>query len=209
MPDDGTLVVGLTGGIGSGKSTVARLLGEHGAEVIDADQIARELVRPGSRALAAIGQRFGDRFIDEHGALRRKELGALVFADETALAALNALMHPAIVAVIESRLLSAAAGRIPVALIDAALLVELDLHRRCDQVIAVRADEERRIVRIAARDGLSAASVRARMAAQISDRQRVAVADHVIDNDGDLAELERAVATLWGRLEGGDGRSRA
>ena len=200
-------VVGLTGGIGSGKSTVARLLAERGAEVVDADAIARELVQAGMPALAAIEERFGGQFIDDDGALRRQELGAHVFGDRASLTALNDLMHPSIVATVKSRVLGARLTQAPVVVIDAALLVELHMHRDCDQVIVVCADAAARVTRIATRDGLSADRVQARISAQISDRERLAVADHVIDNDGDLTELERQVATLWHRLESHHGLS--
>ncbi len=203
-----TLIVGLTGGIGSGKSTVARMLAKLGAEVIDADAIARELVRPGTPILAAIGRRFGPQFIDDSGALRRKELGALVFADRAALSALNEMTHPAIMSTIEARVTVARLAEAPVVAIDAALLIELNVHKRCDQLIVVRADASVRVSRIVARDGLPAERARARIAAQISDEARLALADHVIDNDGDLTELERSVVDVWRRLGGRDGRIR-
>lgn len=192
-----TLVVGLTGGIGSGKSTVSRLLSAQGAVVADADQIARELVEPGTPGLAAIVARFGREMLDSAGRLLRQELGRAVFADPTALSALNAILHPAIVAEIEARGTAAKLAGDPVFVIDAALLVEFGLHRRCDVVWVVTSDLERRVARVATRDGLDASRVRARIAAQATDEQRLKVADSVIDNRGDLAELERRVLDLW------------
>ena len=195
-----TLVVGLTGGIGSGKSTVSIMLARLGATVLDADQLARELVEPGTPGLAAIAARFGDAMLDAAGRLRRQELGRMVFADPDALNDLNQLLHPAIVAEIEARVTAAKVAGDAVVVIDAALLVEFGLQRRCDVVVVVHCDVETRIARVVARDGLAEGRVRGRVDAQATDAQRLLEADLVIDNQGDLTELERQVGDVWTRL---------
>lgn len=198
-----TLVLGLTGGIGSGKTVVAGLLAAHGAAVIDADLVAREVVEPGSEGLAAVVSRFGAEALDDQGALRRKWLGALVFSDPAALAELNALLHPRILEVIEVRLAEHRARGVPVVVLDAALLAELGLARLCDEVLVVTAPLASRLERVAARDGLDLAQVRARVQAQATDQQRLGLASRVIDNLGGLDELGRRVDELWGELMAG------
>ncbi len=189
--------VGLTGGIGSGKSTVARLLAEHGALVIDADRIAREVVESGQPALAEIAQRFGDDVIAPDGRLDRGALAAIVFADTAALSDLNAITHPRI-AQRTAELISAAPDDAMV-VYDMPLLVENDLAEGWDVVVVVEADRDVRIHRLIER-GLDEADIEARMNRQATDEQRRAVADIVIDNSGDLRILEQAVDGAWSQI---------
>ncbi len=189
--------VGLTGGIGSGKSTVARLLAEHGALVIDADHIAREVVEPGQPALTEIAERFGPDVITTDGSLDRAALAAIVFADAVALADLNAITHPRIAA--RTAQLIDAAPDDAVVVYDMPLLVENDLAEGWDHVIVVEADREVRVRRLIER-GLDEADIEARMSRQASDEQRRAVADVVIDNSGDLDSLRAQVDHTWPHL---------
>lgn len=198
-----TLVVGLTGGIASGKTYVAGALAERGAVWIDADRIAREVVEPGTPALEAIAERFGADLLDDSGALRRKALGAIVFADADALRALEAIVHPAIRAEIRRRIADAQHAGRAVALVDAALLCEMGLDREVDRVVALFTPHEVRIARIAARDGLGPDAAAARIAAQAPDAVLRARADRAIDNDGSLAKLDAAIDALWAWLLAG------
>ena len=194
---EGMIRVGLTGGIGSGKSTVARLLAEHGALVIDADQIAREVVEPGQPALTEVAERFGPDVITTDGSLDRAALAAIVFADAVALADLNAITHPRIAA--RTAQLIDAAPDDAVVVYDMPLLVENDLAEGWDHVIVVEADREVRVRRLIER-GLDEADIEARMSRQASDEQRRAVADVVIDNSGDLDSLRAQVDHTWPHL---------
>jgi dephospho-CoA kinase len=189
--------VGLTGGIGSGKSTVARLLAEHGAIVIDADRIAREIVEPGQPALTEIEQRFGDDVIAPDGRLDRGALAAIVFSDTAALSELNAITHPRIAQ--RTAELIDAAPEDAVVVYDMPLLVENDLAEGWDVVVVVEADRDVRIRRLIER-GLDEADIEARMNRQATDEQRRAVADVVVDNSGDLRMLEKAVDGAWSQI---------
>lgn len=189
--------VGLTGGIGSGKSTVARLLAEHGALVIDADRIAREVVEPGQPALAEIARRFGDDVIAPDGRLDRGALAAIVFADTAALSDLNEITHPRI-AQRTAELIDAAPDD-AVVVYDMPLLVENDLADSWDVVIVVEADRDVRVSRLIQR-GLDEADIEARMNRQATDEQRRAVADIVLDNSGDLRMLEQTVDGAWSQI---------
>ncbi len=197
----GTRVVGLTGGIGADKSEVARLLLAKGADWIDADAIARDIVAPGSPALDAIVAAFGSHLLDAGGALRRKALGAIVFADKAALRRLEALTHPAIRARIAERVAAARAAGRGLVVIDAALLLELQLDRAVDLVVGVVAPESVRVRRVQERDGLDAAAVQARIANQAGESALRARADVLIDNAGDRASLSDQVDALWPRLQ--------
>ncbi len=196
-------VIGLTGGIGSGKSAVARMLGELGAPVIDADLIAREVVEPGEPALAEIARAFGSGVLDERGALDRKKLGALVFADETRRRTLNGILHPRIGARTQERLASLRESGAPVAIYEAALLVENKIHLGMDGLIVVAADEARQRERVAARDALSPDEVDARLRAQAPLDEKLRAATWVIDNNGSLDETRRQVEALWAELRRG------
>ncbi len=189
--------VGLTGGVGSGKSTVARMLGERGAVVVDADAIAREVVEPGTPGFDAVVARFGADVVGPDGSLDRPALARIVFADEQARTALNGIVHPRVgerVAELE------AAAPVGAAIVyDVPLLVENDMAAGFDLVVVVTAAPELRVARLAGR-GMSEADARSRMAAQASDEQRRAVADEVIENDGDLTALSAAVERVWARI---------
>ena len=195
----GTAVrVGLTWGIGSGKSTVSALLREHGAVVIDYDLIAREVVEPGSPALAAIAQRFGTGVLADDGSLDRPALGAIVFAEESARRDLEAITHPAIRELAVRR--EAEAGPDAVVVHDNPLLVEMGAHADCDVVVVVDVPVQVQVDRLVRDRGMSTAEAQARIGAQASRDDRAAVADVVIDNSGSLEDLTAAVRDLWQEL---------
>ena len=187
-------MIGLTGGIGSGKSTVAALLAAHGARVVDADRIAREVVEPGTPGLAAVAAEFGERVLTPAGALDRPALAALVFGDPAARARLDALVHPLVRA--RAAELVAAAPADAVVVQDVPLLVETGQTGSFDLVLVVEADVETRVARLVDR-GLTAEDARARIASQATDEQRRAVADVVLRNDGDRAALATQVDHFW------------
>jgi dephospho-CoA kinase len=194
-------VVGLTGGIGSGKSTVARLLAGLGAHVIDADKIGHEVYRPGAEAYAAVVDAFGRGVVAPDGTIDRRALGAIVFADPAALARLNALVHPAIAREIQRRIAAAReAGDTPV-VVEAAIMIEAG-WRFFDRVWAVIAPREDAIARVVAERGLTAGQVEQRMRTQASDEERRRVADLVIENDGTLDALRARVEAAWRTLRG-------
>ncbi len=188
-------IVGLTGGIASGKSTVARMLAERGVPVIDADAIAREVVEPGMPALAAIAARWPEVVRD--GVLDRQALGAVVFRDPAERAALEAIVHPAIRAEVEKRLEALRACGEPIAVYEAALLVEAGLDEEMDALVVVALPEEEQLRRVVARDGISEEAARARLASQAPLAEKLRRADFVIDNSGDRATLRRRVDEVW------------
>lgn len=191
------LSIGLTGGIGSGKSAVARLLAAHGAVIVDADAIAREVVAPGTPGLAAVVAEFGVGVLAPDQSLDRPVLAALVFDDDAARRRLNAIVHPLVGArALELAAVAEAADPRAVIVHDVPLLVENGLAAAYDLVLVVEAPERLRLARLAAR-GLSEEDARARMAAQADDVARRAVADAVIVNDGTLDDLATAVAQIW------------
>jgi dephospho-CoA kinase len=192
------LTVGLTGGIGSGKSAVARMLAERGAVVVDADLLAREALDPGTPGLAAVVEEFGPGVLHPDGTLDRPALGRLVFADDARRAALEAIVHPYVGR--RSAELRAAAPRDAVVVHDVPLLVENHLEAGYDLVVVVEAAEAVRLARLADSREMSAEEARSRMAAQATDDQRRAVADVVLANDGDLDALAGQVDSLWDRL---------
>jgi dephospho-CoA kinase len=190
------LRVGLSGGIGSGKSTVARALAERGAIVIDADAIAREVVEPGQPGLDAVVERFGPEVLDGSGRLDRPKLAALVFEDAAARADLNGIVHPLVAAETLRRM--AAAPPDSVVVIDVPLLAEA-ARSGYDVVVIVEAPEDVRVERLVGR-GMSAEDARRRMAAQASDEDRRKVADVVLDNSGAEDDLRRQIESLWAQL---------
>ncbi|MGI5527557.1 dephospho-CoA kinase [Streptomyces syringium] len=192
------LKVGLTGGIGSGKSEVSRLLAAYGAVIVDADRIAREVVEPGTPGLAAVVAEFGPGVLTADGALDRPKLGAIVFADTGRLTALNAIVHPLVRA--RSAEIEAAAAPDAVVVHDVPLLAENGLAPLYDLVIVIDAAEETRLDRLVRLRGMTREEARARMAAQATREERLAVADLVIDNDGPLEALEAQVAKAWADL---------
>lgn len=190
------LRVGLTGGIGSGKSTVARRLAARGAVLVDSDVLAREVVAPGTDGLAAVADAFGDDVLDASGALDRSALAAVVFADPAARDRLNAIVHPR-VRDLSARLVAAAPAD-AVVVQDVPLLVESGMAPFFPLVVVVHADAEERVPRLVRR-GMPEADARARIAAQASDEARRAAADVWLDNSGPERDLEQAVDALWER----------
>ncbi|MFE4305752.1 dephospho-CoA kinase [Streptomyces sp. NPDC056891] len=193
------LKVGLTGGIGAGKSEVSRLLVSYGAVLIDADRIAREVVEPGTPGLAAVVEAFGEDVLTVEGTLDRPKLGSIVFADAGRLAALNAIVHPLVGA--RSAELESRAGTGDVVVHDVPLLAENGLAPLYDLVVVVDASPETRLDRLVRLRGMAESEARARMSAQATRAQRLAVADLVIDNDGPLDALEPQVRKVWDELE--------
>ena len=193
--------IGLTGGIGSGKSTVAQLLASHGAAIFDTDAIAREISSPGGAAIAPLREAFGAALIDANGALDRAAMRGLAFTDATARRRLEAILHPLIGAEVERR---AAVSRAAVQVFDVPLLVESGRWRaRVDRVLVVDCSEASQVDRVVARSGWSADAVRAVLAQQATRAARRASADAVLYNEAiPLAELARQVASLWGHWQG-------
>jgi dephospho-CoA kinase len=196
------LRVGLTGGLASGKSTVAAFFRELGAFHVDADRIAHELLAPGGAAERDVIGRFGARILGADGAIDRKALAAIVFTDPRALADLNALVHPRVRAEISRRIAENESGAspAPVALVDAALLVENGIHHDLDALVVVSCNEETQIARAVARGGLTAGEAAARVGAQAPLAQKLAAADFVIDNEGATHETKRQVRGVWDEL---------
>jgi dephospho-CoA kinase len=188
-------MVGLSGGIGAGKSVVAERLAELGAVVIDADRLAREVVRPGTDGLAEVVAAFGTGVLGPDGALDRPALGRLVFADDEARRRLEGIIHPRVRA--RTAELVAAAPPDAVVVNDVPLLVEAGLAAGYEIVIMVIADEETRVRRLLATRGMTEAEARSRIRAQATDDQRREVADVVIENDGTVAELRDKVDAVW------------
>lgn len=196
----GFAIVGLTGGIGSGKSTVARMFADLGVPIVDADQVAREVVEPGSDGLKAVVAAFGEDVLDPDGRLDRAKLGERVFGDEAARKRLEGILHPRIAARSMERLMALSKEGHAYALYEAALLVENGSHRMMGALIVVAADEARQIARVRARDGLDEDAARARIASQLPLADKVAVADYVVHNDGSIEETRRRVEEVHREL---------
>jgi dephospho-CoA kinase len=192
------LRVGLTGGIGSGKSEVSRRLAAQGAVIIDADLIAREVVAPGTEGLAEVERAFGGDVLGPDGALDRGRLGDIVFADQQRLATLNAIVHPRVGA--RMRELEDAAGPGAVVVHDVPLIAENGLAGAYDLVVVVDAPPRVQLDRLVRLRGMTPEQAAARMAAQASREDRLAIAGMVVDNSGSLAELDRQVGELWAEL---------
>lgn len=194
-------LIGLTGGIASGKSTIARRLAEHGAVVVDADRIAREVVEPGTPALAQIAETFGPGVIAADGSLDRPALGAIIFADEDARLRLNAITHPAVLATSTERFRAAGeADPDAVVVYDVPLLVESANAYPFDLVVVAHASAATRIRRLMELRGTDEAEARRRVGSQATDEERLAVADVVIDTDGTLEQTLAQTDLLWERL---------
>ncbi|MFG2599699.1 dephospho-CoA kinase [Streptomyces sp. NPDC048462] len=192
------LKVGLTGGIGAGKSEVSALLVGLGAVLVDADRIAREVVEPGTPGLAAVVEAFGTGILAPDGTLDRPKLGAVVFSDAERLAALNAIVHPLVGA--RSAELERAARPGSVVVHDVPLLTENGLAPLYDLVVVVDAGPATQLDRLVRLRGMTEADARARMAAQATREERLAVADLVIDNDGPVEALAPQVREVWSEL---------
>ncbi|PVW06795.1 dephospho-CoA kinase [Microbacterium sp. Gd 4-13] len=194
-------LIALTGGIASGKSTVASRLAAHGAVVVDADAVVRDVQSPGSPVLREIEDAFGERMLRSDGTLDRAALGAVVFGDPGRLAQLNAIVHPAVREESQRRFREAAAAD-PRAVVvyDVPLLAETRASDPWDLVVVAHAPVEVRVSRLREHRGMSEADARARIAAQASDAERLRLADVVIDTDGPLAQTEAQADELWKRL---------
>lgn len=196
-------IVGLTGGIGSGQSTVARLLAERGARIIDADQLAREVVAPGTDALAEIRVRFGDAVIAPDGSLDRRALAAIVFTDDDARADLETITHPRITETARRRMEEAREAGVEVVVYEAALLVEKGLHHGMDALIVVAARPENQAARLVDREGWTETEAWDRIRTQLPLERKLEAADYVVYNDGTLEETTRQVDEIWRRLRHG------
>jgi len=195
------LRVGLTGGISSGKTTVAGFMAEMGAFVLDADRIAHELMAAGGTAHAEVAERFGEEILNTAGDIDRRALGARVFRDAHARAALNAIVHPKVLAEIERRVdRYLVAGHSDVVVVDAALLVETGSHARFHRLVVVRCSRDAQLQRLMARSGLSAEEALARIESQSDLESKLAVADYVIDTDTTLRETRRETEQVYQRL---------
>ncbi|MCM3656985.1 dephospho-CoA kinase [Agromyces mediolanus] len=194
-------LIGLTGGIASGKSTVARRLYEHGAVHLDADQLARKVVEPGTPALAAIAETFGEGVLRADGSLDRERLGGIVFGDDAARAKLNAIVHPA-VRELSGRLIAKAEAENPDAVVvyDVPLLVEANVDHPFDLVVVTDAPKRTQVKRLVEQRGLDPLQAEARVDAQIDRDARLKVADVVIDTDGSLGHTMSQADALWSRV---------
>lgn len=190
-------MIGLTGGIGSGKSSVSRVLAELGATIIDADRITHELERRGAPIWRAIMASFGWSVLLSDGRLDRKKLGHRVFSDEADRGRLNAIVHPAVQSEIRRRIAQADQSGVQTVVLDVPLLIEGGLYRMVDQVWVVYADPEQQVGRIQTRDKVGEAAAWQRIRAQMPLADKLAYADTVIDNRGEISALEEVVRNLW------------
>lgn len=188
-----TRILGLTGGIASGKSTASARFAELGVPIVDADKLAREVVEKGTDGLAEIVKVFGTDVLDAEGALDRKKLGAIVFDDADLRRRLEQITHPRIAALSMQRMAAIATSGAPYGLYEAALLVEKGTHRAMNGLVVVAASPEVQLARVMKRDGLDEAAARARLAAQMPLEEKIAAATWVIWNDGDLDALRARV----------------
>ena len=194
-------VLGLTGGIGCGKSTVSGHLATLGARILDGDRVAREVVQPGELGLARIVARFGTEMLLPDGQLDRPRLGQLVFADDAARLDLNRLLHPLILDRLRTGVRQARQDAVAVCVLDVPLLLEMaGLAAECDAVWTVECAPSTQLSRLVARNGLTQEAAAARVAAQWSAERRIAAAMAVLDNNGTLAELHSRIAHLWQQL---------
>ncbi len=193
--------IGLTGNIACGKSTVAKLMEELGAVVIDADKVAHELMLPGTPVYERVVSRFGSSIVGPHQEIDRARLGAIVFTDPSALADLDALVHPAVIQRVED-MVSSAGAEAPAVVVEAVKLIEAGMHRGCQSVWVVLCSPEVQIRRLMETRGLSKAQARTRLAAQGSAEDKLRWADVVICNDGSMADLQRQVEVAWHRTIG-------
>ncbi len=194
------LVLGLTGGIATGKTTVANLLHDKGALIIDADQVSRDLMVPGSSVFQQLVERFGPGFLTEQGELDRTALGAHVFGNPEALQALNGITHPAIWEELKRRV-EAGRSTHEVVVLMAPLLIEHDHQHAVDQVWLITVPDDVQVGRLQARNGLTKDEARARLAAQLPTAAKLKHAHVVIDNGGTLEETRRQIDEAWSGLE--------
>ena len=194
-------VIAITGGVGAGKSSVASLFADLGANALSADVAAREVLEPGSKALDTVIREFGRDFLQPDGSLDRKKMAALVFSKSEARLRLEAITHPAIREVIRKRISSILDGAPDaVIVVEVPLLYETGIESGYDAVIAVVSSKENQVSRLAARDGLSAAEIEKRIAAQLTMEEKARRADYVIENDGNRDALKQKVRSVWDRI---------
>lgn len=193
------LLIGLTGNIATGKSTVAEMLAELGAAIIDADKVAHQVMRPGTLVHADIVEAFGPQILTPDGAIDRKRLGRLVFADREALARLEAIVHPATLEAIDRRIAATAAD---VVVVEAIKLIQSGLADKCQSVWVTVCRPEQQVARLMEHRGISRAEARQRVEAQRPQEERAAQADVVIDNTGALAATREQVVAAWRRVVG-------
>ena len=198
------LIVGLTGGIASGKSEVDRELERLGLPVVDADALARQVVEPGTPTYETLVRQFGDCVLDKHRCVDRAALASIVFGDEEKLVLLNSITHPAIFQEMMRRVAERAEtlgdGEVPAIVLDAALIVDAGVTGVFDLIVVVIADEETRVRRMTSERGMAEAEARGRIAAQAPDSERQATADIVIENDSTIEELHRRVSEAFERI---------
>jgi dephospho-CoA kinase len=195
------LVVGLTGGIATGKSTVAGMFAARGAAIVDADRIAHALQEPGQRCHRHIVEVFGPGVLDEAGRIDRGRLGARVFADASARQRLEAIMHPAIREACENEIRAAEAAGRTICIVDAALILEAGRRDRFHKIVVVAAPEDVQVDRLVRSRGLTPAEARQRLSSQWPTAAKAALADFAIDNGGDLASTEAQAARVHAALE--------
>ena len=195
------MILGVTGNIASGKSSVCRELARRGALVVDADQLAREVVEPGSPVLEQLVRGFGEDILKPDGSLDREYLGELVFSDPVARQRLNAIIHPAIAALSTQRL-QQLCDTAPLVIYEAPLLYEVGAEARVDKVMLVTIDPEVQLARLMERDGLDEKSARQRIAAQMPQEQKAARADYLVDNSASREETSAQIERLWPLLMG-------
>lgn len=194
------IVIGVTGGVGTGKSTVARMFGALGAEVLDADAIARELMRPGRPVWRRIVKAFGRRMVREDRTLCRRELARVVFRDAAKRKTLERIVHPAVLAEIRRRIRHAKRQRKTAVVADIPLLVETGSHQWMDALVVVTARPAQQVARLRAKFGWSRKEIQARQHAQMALKAKVALADHVVDNAGSVGATRTQVKRLWKQL---------
>jgi len=197
-------LIGLTGNIATGKSALARMLAGLGAAVIDADQVAHEVMEPGGAAYAAVVDAFGPEILNPGGTIDRRRLGDIVFRDPAALARLEAAVHPAVLLEVDRRIAAAEAA---VVVVEAIKLIEAGMHRAYDVLWVVTAPRSVQIERLVRERGMTCDEAALRVDAQPPQEEKAALADRVLVNDGTLAQLRARVEAAWEQLPRGDGRS--
>ena len=196
-----TRVIGLTGGIGSGKSTVSRFLADLGAVIIDADKIGHEVYRPDTGTWRKLVKTFGSGILATDNTIDRKKLGAIVFGDETELKRLNAIIHPQITEIIKKRIADYRRQGVSVVVVDAPVLFEANAKNLVEEVWVVVSDEANVIKRAIARTSLPEEQIRSRIRSQLSNEERIKRAQVVIHNDGTAEDLQKKVHKLWNQLK--------
>jgi dephospho-CoA kinase len=195
------LKVGLTGGIASGKTTVSKIFASFGAKILDADEVAREVLLPGQPAWTRLRQAFGEEFFHPDGTVKRKQLRKLVFADPTKRSLLDAIVHPEVMNEINRRSeMFSSSGETEVLLVDVPLLLEVGLANRFDKIVVVYVSESVQISRLLQRDGISEEEAKQALQAQMALSKKVDQADYVIDNSGTLGDTQAQVQKVWREL---------